>query len=603
MNIHAYFAADAKRSRDPTRTAGIRQRWRMAMQSRFHQLRTLVKAAVVSNDVLGLGRTSFQSIQFTHGGDQLQAWSRWFTEALSGVLVGRDGSWVSDQVRAAYYFGVHTAHKELHPALVENVDTKRLDVLVQLAAHELQGIADATSQAVARVVANGLVQRTKPTELYKQIIAQIDGIGLVRSRALVNVMVVKSFNEAKLDVYRAGGVERVGIAAESQPKKVRLRPGDSAGPLHVHDLQGPGSRISREKAPSASTIRRIEKVKEELEQLGEVNILTAGDDDVCQECEDLSDDGPYGIDEAEGLIPAHPNCRCSFVPTDDRRFAEVGDRRLIEDYNEDQPRDDHGRWTSGGESASSLYEAPTKTADQIIDESGAREAVQAAEAKIAAGTATSKLHTDADGKWSAERSALHDKILNSIFSAKAIEAATPRAGASPLMTMLGGRGGSGKSWLSDKGPVNARTAILLDSDKIKSMLPEYKGWNAAHLHEEATHILGRADAIATKLGVNVIHDATMKSEGQAAARVSQYLQSGYKVEGHYMYASPQVAAQRAIERFVRGGATGRYVPTSVILANTNNEKNFDAMKGVFSKWSIYSNNVTGQAPKLVANSG
>ena len=45
-----------------------------------------------------------------------------------------------------------------------------------------------------------------------------------------------------------------------------------------------------------------------------VNVLTAGDDLVCQVCEDISEEGPYSLDEAQGLIPAHPNCRCAFVP-------------------------------------------------------------------------------------------------------------------------------------------------------------------------------------------------------------------------------------------------------------------------------------------------
>ena len=49
-----------------------------------------------------------------------------------------------------------------------------------------------------------------------------------------------------------------------------------------------------------------------LEELEEVNVLTAGDDRVCKICEDIAEDGPYLIDQARGLIPAHPRCRCAF---------------------------------------------------------------------------------------------------------------------------------------------------------------------------------------------------------------------------------------------------------------------------------------------------
>src|SRR5215471_11605182 len=77
--------------------------------------------------------------------------------------------------------------------------------------------------------------------------------------------------------------------------------------------RGPGSR-TRKKRPSASTIHRIEKVQRKLAKLGEVDVLTADDEYVCPVCEDISESGPYDIDTAESLIPAHVFCRCAFVP-------------------------------------------------------------------------------------------------------------------------------------------------------------------------------------------------------------------------------------------------------------------------------------------------
>lgn len=45
-----------------------------------------------------------------------------------------------------------------------------------------------------------------------------------------------------------------------------------------------------------------------------VNVLTAGDDRVCFRCQDASEEGPYTLAEAQGILPLHVNCRCAWVP-------------------------------------------------------------------------------------------------------------------------------------------------------------------------------------------------------------------------------------------------------------------------------------------------
>jgi hypothetical protein len=53
-------------------------------------------------------------------------------------------------------------------------------------------------------------------------------------------------------------------------------------------------------------------------------------------------------------------------------------------------------------------------------------------------------------------------------------------------------------------------------------------------------------------------------------------------------------------RFVKGGPNGRFVPPEVIMANTDNEKNFDAVIPFLKKWSVYNNNNSGEGPVKVA---
>ena len=45
-----------------------------------------------------------------------------------------------------------------------------------------------------------------------------------------------------------------------------------------------------------------------------VEIITVGDSSVCDICLDLQDNNPYTLQEAMALLPAHPNCRCSYGP-------------------------------------------------------------------------------------------------------------------------------------------------------------------------------------------------------------------------------------------------------------------------------------------------
>lgn len=48
--------------------------------------------------------------------------------------------------------------------------------------------------------------------------------------------------------------------------------------------------------------------------VGQVEISTTGDSLVCDICMDLEDKNPYSLSEAQSLLPAHPNCRCAYIP-------------------------------------------------------------------------------------------------------------------------------------------------------------------------------------------------------------------------------------------------------------------------------------------------
>jgi len=265
--------------------------------------------------------------------------------------------------------------------------------------------------------------------------------------------------------------------------------------------------------------------------------------------------------------------------------------------------------------ASSLYEThqpkPMTTAErdtkaaQIAAKAGATEKIAAARARLDKVVPTDASvseggHMQEDGAWSPERAKIHDRVLAGLFTAESVARATPAPGEKPSMTILGGRGGSGKSWLTGKdGPIDASKTLVIDADYFKSQLPEYEGWNAAQLHEESDYLVQQAAQMAIAFGIHVVFDATLKSSKSAAGRIAQFETAGHDIHAFYMYASPETATERAMGRFVRGGEKGRFVPPEVIMGNVDNEKNFDAIIPICKRWAVYDNN-SGDKPRRVA---
>lgn len=289
---------------DPTGTGPIRARFTSAINIRWRKVRVMVRQALVVQNLLGLGNAATPTVAISAmigGVNQLSMFQRWIDTVLAGSITGSDGSFVRPYIQAGYDAGVVFAHGEVGTVVPPSTQD-RVGTLSALAHVELQGICEAVSQQAVRAVAGALLTGTSASKLVRQIQAIIDSVGVVRSTAMVELLVVKAFGEATLDTYSAAGVSQVGLVAESRIKRV----GDAK--------TGPGSRSSRSTTPSRSTIGRIARVEGLLSGLGRVNVETAEDDNVCPVCEDIADEGPYTINRARQLIPAHPRCRCIFVP-------------------------------------------------------------------------------------------------------------------------------------------------------------------------------------------------------------------------------------------------------------------------------------------------
>lgn len=215
---------------------------------------------------------------------------------------------------------------------------------------------------------------------------------------------------------------------------------------------------------------------------------------------------------------------------------------------------------------------------------GAQVSIDVAKAKLKDGVPSKP----ANGVYAPEREQWHDKILYDTFTPDRIAAATPAKGEKPTAYLLGGAGGSGKSYFMRAGNIPADKAIYLNSDDVKAALPGYQGWNAPLLHDESSDITNAAEKRARGRGLNVILDGTMGNMAALDKRIADYKQDGYRISGHFMRVKPETAAKRALERFVRGGPKGRYVPPEMLLGH-DATPNFTRARGKMDSWEVYDN--------------
>lgn len=153
---------------------------------------------------------------------------------------------------------------------------------------EMTGITEYVIQQLSRIAEAAVLTHLSASAVYSEMSAVINKVLNIRVFALCNVVVVRWCNVGRVEALRLHRpLGRVGVIAEARARTLRR---DSAKHhVHVRDKRRP--------------VRASQLVE----------VLTAGDDDVCEECQDLEGE-TYTYTEAIGLLPVHPSCRCAIVP-------------------------------------------------------------------------------------------------------------------------------------------------------------------------------------------------------------------------------------------------------------------------------------------------
>ena len=178
-----------------------------------------------------------------------------------------ENAWTATYVESSYVRGLNQAASRLRGAgaRVEQrwvdaafrrpIHADRLGIAYTRTFSELKGITDAMDQQISRVLAEGLGSGAGPLDIARSINNRVDKIGITRARMLARTEVINAHADATLNTYKEAGLEGVDVVAEW---------------------------------------------------------LTAVD--ACPECVALEEQGPYSIEQARGMIPVHPNCRCAWAP-------------------------------------------------------------------------------------------------------------------------------------------------------------------------------------------------------------------------------------------------------------------------------------------------
>ena len=249
-----------------------------------------VREAVVTLDVLGLkpGNTGLpfniaaEAFRFDTDAGKITGFQNWFKgQADAGILettvTGKP--WTAKYVDDAYRKGMVRAYTDtvgtgftdpagfipgtraqfLKSAFAAPEVVSKLELLALRNFSALKGISDATSQQIGEVLASGISRGSNPVQIAKEMADRIDGITKRRAMTLARTETIHAHSEAQLDQFESMGVEEVGVLAEWS---------------------------------------------------------TAGDDRVCPLCLPLEEQ-VMSVSDARGLIPRHPNCRCTWIPSVD----------------------------------------------------------------------------------------------------------------------------------------------------------------------------------------------------------------------------------------------------------------------------------------------
>jgi len=272
--VAAYYKAD------PTGAATIKRAYETDLYKRFNLLKRKIRKYIVTDNLLDIRANVKTNYDFETSDQRVEAFLLWLQKQVdAGVLelhqgieqTVASGKWWGDQyVKSGYKKGAEQLEKNTNRVLgVSLFDISQIGLLVFSPYHldrlailytrnydNLAGITKEMSDQIAEILAEGVALGKNPNKLAATITNRVDKIGITRARILARTEIMHAHAEASLNMLESLGFEDAFLQSEY---------------LTAHDLR------------------------------------------VCPICAPF-DNKKFKVDDARGIIPQHPQCRCIWLP-------------------------------------------------------------------------------------------------------------------------------------------------------------------------------------------------------------------------------------------------------------------------------------------------
>lgn len=252
---------DAKPSSDPTGTGRIRNGWRIEVRRHLAAAEARIKNVVRANE-----------------GQVLE-------QAYSSLLNSQLGTnWSQPYLARAYRKGLDDAARLVKRPSQQVFLVEDYNKVAEAADRVVKAFGLVTGD-LARELAAKVPAAEDQNQAIRVVAARVRAVGLLRGQAVASVNTIQAHAEGTLAMYRRAGVKQVGVLPETFPRR---------GATTDAIRRGPRGRFA-----SREALLAVWK--------------TAEDEDVCPACDAMAGK-VFDLDEAEGMIPLHPNCRCMWIP-------------------------------------------------------------------------------------------------------------------------------------------------------------------------------------------------------------------------------------------------------------------------------------------------